>query len=37
MRFKGNLKTFKLPLAVPQNGQCAQHITQQLEGVHMAF
>lgn len=30
MRFKSSLKTFKLPSALSQNGQCAQTITKQL-------
>lgn len=30
MRFKSSLKTFKLPSALSQNGQCAQPITGQL-------
>lgn len=37
MRFKGSLKTFKLPSALPQNGQCGQHITQQFRGGTQGF
>lgn len=33
MRFKSSPKTFKLPSALSQNGQCAQPITKQLGGT----